>query len=308
MANPHGRPLVHGDSPEAKKFLDYIETRTPTITLAPREKTFRDGSRSRRPAGSRTRGGISLRDNPLPAVHGRVCYHPCESSCNRRQLDAAVSIHAVERFLGDRAREAGWKVVPDAPLSGRRVLVVGAGRAGSRPRTTSRASAMPSRSVRRDPLPAACGPSASLRIAFRARCSPTRCAMPRRSSRSCALTPRSVQSSTSRPRLDGAPATFKSAQARHQSRAHRAAPRFGPSEPGVLRGHSRQRPLTRRLLDGARHAVPRAPLRVLRRVRGLRRDAVPEASLGSSATACSWRTRPGARRSTEGTCPPRRGR
>ena len=44
-----------------------------------------------------------IQNNPLPAVHGRVCYHPCESQCNRARLDNAVSIHAVERFLGDRA-------------------------------------------------------------------------------------------------------------------------------------------------------------------------------------------------------------
>ena len=42
-------------------------------------------------------------DNPMPAVHGRVCYHPCETACNRGQLDASVSIHAAERFLGDLA-------------------------------------------------------------------------------------------------------------------------------------------------------------------------------------------------------------
>jgi len=71
-----------------------------------------------------------LRDNPLPAVHGRVCYHPCESSCNRASLDSSVSIHAVERFLGDRAREAGWKPRLDASPSGKRVLVVGAGPSG----------------------------------------------------------------------------------------------------------------------------------------------------------------------------------
>src|SRR5476651_2276116 len=41
-----------------------------------------------------------VRDNPMPAIHGRVCYHPCESNCNRAELDASVSIHAVERFLG----------------------------------------------------------------------------------------------------------------------------------------------------------------------------------------------------------------
>src|SRR5579864_2280090 len=46
-----------------------------------------------------------LRDNPFPAVHGRVCYHPCETHCNRNQLDSAVSIDAVERFLGDLAAE-----------------------------------------------------------------------------------------------------------------------------------------------------------------------------------------------------------
>jgi NADPH-dependent glutamate synthase beta subunit-like oxidoreductase len=71
-----------------------------------------------------------VRDNPLPAVHGRVCYHPCESSCNRANLDSTVSIHAVERFLGDRARAAGWTPAVDAPASGKRVLVVGAGPSG----------------------------------------------------------------------------------------------------------------------------------------------------------------------------------
>src|SRR5580658_2889693 len=58
---------------------------------------------------------IILRDNPLPAVHGRVCYHPCESHCNRGEMDAAVSIHAVERFLGDLAIDGGWTVPLDAP-------------------------------------------------------------------------------------------------------------------------------------------------------------------------------------------------
>ncbi len=48
-------------------------------------------------------------DNPLPAIHGRVCYHPCESVCNRASLDSAVSIHSVERFLGDLALEQGWR-------------------------------------------------------------------------------------------------------------------------------------------------------------------------------------------------------
>ena len=51
---------------------------------------------------------IIVRDNPLPAVHGRVCYHPCEDACNRSEIDEPVSIHAVERFLGDQALREGW--------------------------------------------------------------------------------------------------------------------------------------------------------------------------------------------------------
>ena len=70
-----------------------------------------------------------LDDNPLPAVHGRVCYHPCETSCNRTQLDEPVSIHAVERFLGDAALAAGWQPEPGAS-TGKRILIVGAGPSG----------------------------------------------------------------------------------------------------------------------------------------------------------------------------------
>lgn len=69
-------------------------------------------------------------DNPLPAVHGRVCYHPCESACNRKELDSPVKVHALERYLGDLALRRGWRLERDLPPSGRRVLVVGAGPSG----------------------------------------------------------------------------------------------------------------------------------------------------------------------------------
>ena len=72
---------------------------------------------------------VLMEDNPLPAVLGRVCYHPCENACNRLRLDAAVSIHAVERFLGDQAINAGWRVTP-GPATGKRALVIGAGPSG----------------------------------------------------------------------------------------------------------------------------------------------------------------------------------
>ena len=73
---------------------------------------------------------LLVEDNPLPAVMGRVCYHPCEDACNRGKLDAAVGINSVERFLGDYAIDKGWKFDPPAAPSGKRVLVVGAGPSG----------------------------------------------------------------------------------------------------------------------------------------------------------------------------------
>jgi 2-oxoacid:acceptor oxidoreductase delta subunit (pyruvate/2-ketoisovalerate family) len=73
---------------------------------------------------------ILVQDNPMPAVMGRVCYHPCEGACNRGQLDDAVNIHAVERFLGDYAIREGLAPAWRAEPSGKRVLVIGAGPSG----------------------------------------------------------------------------------------------------------------------------------------------------------------------------------
>ena len=69
-------------------------------------------------------------DNPLASIHGRVCYHPCEGACNRVQLDSAVSIHSVERYLGDLAMNRGWTFEPPPAATGKRVLVVGSGPSG----------------------------------------------------------------------------------------------------------------------------------------------------------------------------------
>jgi 2-oxoacid:acceptor oxidoreductase delta subunit (pyruvate/2-ketoisovalerate family) len=71
-----------------------------------------------------------MEDNPFPAVMGRVCYQPCETMCNRAQLDEAVGINSVERFLGDEGIARGWRIEVTAPPSGKRVLVVGAGPSG----------------------------------------------------------------------------------------------------------------------------------------------------------------------------------
>jgi 2-oxoacid:acceptor oxidoreductase delta subunit (pyruvate/2-ketoisovalerate family) len=70
------------------------------------------------------------RDNPFPAIMGRVCYHSCEGACNRGKLDAPVGINAVERFLGDEALRRGWAFEAPPAESGKHVLIVGAGPSG----------------------------------------------------------------------------------------------------------------------------------------------------------------------------------
>jgi NADPH-dependent glutamate synthase beta subunit-like oxidoreductase len=72
----------------------------------------------------------TMTDNPFPAIMGRVCYRPCETACNRAQLDTAVGINSVERYLGDQAVRQGWTIPVAAAPTGNRVLVVGAGPSG----------------------------------------------------------------------------------------------------------------------------------------------------------------------------------
>ena len=70
------------------------------------------------------------KDNPFPAIMGRVCYHSCESVCNRAKIDSAVGINSVERFLGDEAIKRKWKLSQTAAETGKHVLIVGAGPSG----------------------------------------------------------------------------------------------------------------------------------------------------------------------------------
>jgi NADPH-dependent glutamate synthase beta subunit-like oxidoreductase len=70
-----------------------------------------------------------MEDNPMPSITGRVCYHPCETVCNRAAHDEPIGIRSVERFLGDFGLEAGPRIdVPE--LNGRTVAIVGSGPGG----------------------------------------------------------------------------------------------------------------------------------------------------------------------------------
>ncbi|NCB63918.1 MAG: NADH-quinone oxidoreductase subunit NuoF, partial [Clostridia bacterium] len=71
-------------------------------------------------------------ENPFPAVCGRVCTHPCESHCRRTQVDEAISICSIKRFVGDQVLNGKFEApaVKSLPATGKRVSVVGSGPSG----------------------------------------------------------------------------------------------------------------------------------------------------------------------------------
>jgi len=69
-------------------------------------------------------------ENPFPAVCGRVCFHPCESSCNRKDFDEAVPINALERFMADAASRKGRRLSFKREKRKEKIAVIGSGPAG----------------------------------------------------------------------------------------------------------------------------------------------------------------------------------
>jgi len=119
-----------GAGPVRQRQPRYVTLTPPCSHACPAGEDIRGWLSAAEAGRYREAWEILVADNPMPAVHGRVCYHPCESDCNRGHVDAPVSIHAVERFLGDRAAEEGWAFTKLRPSSGRKVLIVGAGPCG----------------------------------------------------------------------------------------------------------------------------------------------------------------------------------
>ena len=127
---PHVDPLRHkGTGPLRTQRPIYLNLRAPCNQACPAGEDIQ-GWLALAQGGKFEKAWRKLvESNPLPGVHGRVCYHPCETSCNRAELDSAVSIHGVERLLGDMAVAQRWEVTP-MPQTGKRVLIIGAGPAG----------------------------------------------------------------------------------------------------------------------------------------------------------------------------------
>ncbi len=70
-------------------------------------------------------------DHPFPGVCGRVCHHPCESSCTRNELEGALAIQHLHRYLADLDMAAAEPYVPEKKARHReKVAVIGSGPAG----------------------------------------------------------------------------------------------------------------------------------------------------------------------------------
>jgi 2-oxoacid:acceptor oxidoreductase delta subunit (pyruvate/2-ketoisovalerate family) len=72
---------------------------------------------------------LIIKDNPFPSITGRVCFHPCEAACNRKEYDEALGIHNVERFLGDYGLKKAKREKPVTEI-GKQIAIVGSGPAG----------------------------------------------------------------------------------------------------------------------------------------------------------------------------------
>ncbi len=68
--------------------------------------------------------------NPFPSMMGRVCPAPCETGCNRNDVEGFVGINSVEQYIGDTAFKEGFKFDNSAPMTGKKVAIIGGGPAG----------------------------------------------------------------------------------------------------------------------------------------------------------------------------------
>ncbi len=73
---------------------------------------------------------ILKEENPFPGICGRVCFHPCETKCNRGSFDEPIAIHSLERWIADMASDMNFKLDKAREKRKERIAIIGAGPAG----------------------------------------------------------------------------------------------------------------------------------------------------------------------------------
>lgn len=127
----YARTSTRGERTGSWRFLApvYIEAVPPCSGACPAGTDVRGWLKEVVDAGVPEAARFYIQENPLPAITGRVCHHPCESVCSRAENDGAVAIQDVERALGDEILRTGYGRPAFADRD-ERVAVVGSGPAG----------------------------------------------------------------------------------------------------------------------------------------------------------------------------------
>ncbi|OED44936.1 glutamate synthase [Endozoicomonas sp. (ex Bugula neritina AB1)] len=130
MTQPTGRSPVKGTGPVVTRKPVYQNSLPPCNHKCPAGNDIQGALTLAQEGQFEEAWRTFMKNNPLPATHGRICYHPCEEGCSRVQVDDGVSIHSIERFLGDMAIEKNWLMPSIKKETGKKILVVGAGPSG----------------------------------------------------------------------------------------------------------------------------------------------------------------------------------
>ncbi len=108
----------------------YIKAPSPCHAACPVEGNIAEWIGKARERDFRGAWEILTRNNPFPAVAGRICHHPCEAACNRAGFDESLAICRLERHVGDLAIEQGWGYEPTPVRHPETIAVVGGGPSG----------------------------------------------------------------------------------------------------------------------------------------------------------------------------------
>lgn len=123
---------IHAEGTGPKRFRRpvYVDFMPPCNSACPAGENIQ-GWMAHAQAGNYFEAFQTLvEDNPFPAIMGRVCVKPCETGCNRTNIDTTVNIHAVERYIGDEAIKQNWPIQFSIESTRKKILIIGAGPSG----------------------------------------------------------------------------------------------------------------------------------------------------------------------------------
>lgn len=135
--NDQHSPLWTTDRSEARltgtwrsELPNYSTTPSPCLGACPVDGRIAEWIGQIRDGDCRAAWLTLADNNPFPAIAGRICHHPCESVCNRKNHDETVSICSLERHVGDMALAEGWQFSKPAEERSETIAIVGGGPAG----------------------------------------------------------------------------------------------------------------------------------------------------------------------------------